>query len=314
MKHTLLLLSLLGVLGFVACDDDDDNTVDTSGGDQMGMVEETPTVPEMAEVKLNVTGLKELGSEFVYEGWLITEAGPVSSGRFTDPALESQEVTKTLLDSATAYVLTIEPKDETGDALATPADSKLFIANFEGNNTATVTTGTIGDFSDISGKFFLRTPTDDSVNDMNDEAGVWFGTPGMPPVASLELPDLTDVKGWTYEGWAVVNGIPYSTGTFGNPKAKDDNASDSKFKGDDGDGPDFPGEDFVQNLEMTSFPASGADLRGATMVISIEPVPDDSEAPFLLKPLTGVAGMDTAPTDYDMTGNLASFPSGTISK
>ena len=49
------------------------------------------------------------------------------------------------------------------------------------------------------------------------------------------------------------------------------------------DGPNYPGEDFLVNApDGLEFPT---DLRGAAVVISIEPSPDDSAAPFFLKPL-----------------------------
>jgi hypothetical protein len=58
-----------------------------------------------------------------------------------------------------------------------------------------------------------------------------------------------------------------------------------------------------------SFPT---DLAGATAVISIEPEPDDSAAPFTLKLLLGaISAMATDHVTYAMGANLASFPSGT---
>lgn len=315
MRFTkLTIASILGLSLLASCSDDDSsNTEDKKDSDdKMDM---------MSNLELDITGLKALGADFVYEGWLIVEGqmAPVSTGRFTDPMLKSQSVSSELLKSAMAYVLTLEPANETGDALTAPADSKLFRADFD-ENTATISYKTIGsDYSDLttaefSGNAFLRTPTDDADGvAKNDEAGIWFGTPGMPPVADLELPDLTEVSGWTYEGWIVIDGKPYSTGTFNNPKAADDNAATSQFKGSVNNGPGIPGEDFIQNLMGTGF-EGGADLRGGTAVISIEPVPDDSPAPFVLKPLLGAIGQDTAPAKYPLNENFDSFPTGTITR
>ena len=65
--------------------------------------------------------------------------------------------------------------------------------------------------------------------------------------------------------------------------------------GPDGDGPPFPGQDFV-NPPM--------DLIGGAAVISVEPEPDDSPAPFVLKPLlTPVISPDLAPTLQAMNNN-----------
>ncbi len=326
MKFRTLIYGVAVLSAFaISCDSDDDSTPKDEPEE---VVVDVPTGEiTQANVNLNIAGLEPLGDDFVYEGWLIVGGSPISTGRFTDPELKSQEVNKLLLEMASAYVLSIEPANETGDDLVKPAPTKLFRAEFtEGSNTAAISYKTINEkFADlevtkteISGKFFLRTPTDDTTNAMNDEAGVWFGTPGtMPPAASLELPVLGEDSGWKYEGWAVVEVdgkmVPYSTGTFSDPKAADDNAESSEFKGNDNPGPPIPGEDFINNLEDTGF-SGGADLRGATIVISLEPFPDNDPKPFTLKPLAGMAAQETAPTAYDFGENLISFPTGTITR
>ena len=70
----------------------------------------------------------------------------------------------------------------------------------------------------------------------------------------------------------------------------DDNASTSPYKGDAGDGPPFPGEDYLQNAPSgLSFPT---DLKGMTIVISVEPNPDNDPGPFTLKPLAHMVPAD----------------------
>ena len=314
MKKVIFGATMLGILA-VSCGDDDSPIVDPGTG--------TPDV-KLVDVNLSITGLDALGADFVYEGWLIVDGKPVSTGRFTDPATKKQEVSEIILKGATAYVLSIEPANETGQDLIDPAATKLFKADFDGD-TAGIAYGTINaGFADlvatkeaISGEFFLRTPTDEKAgtdNNGNDEAGVWFGTPGtMPPASSLELPVLAADSGWKYEGWAVVNGKPYSTGTFSDPKTADDNAAALTFRGIENQGPPLPGEDFINNLDATGF-KGGADLRGATVVISLEPFPDNDPKPFTLKPLVGNAGDETAPATYAFGENLKSFPTGTITR
>lgn len=109
-------------------------------------------------------------------------------------------------------------------------------------------------------------------------------------VAGLDLPALSD--GWVYEGWAVINGTPISTGTFTDPAMADANAASSPYKGDLGNGPSYPGEDYLQNApDGFDFPT---DLRGKTIVISVEPSPDNSTAPFTLKPLLQTVASDAA--------------------
>jgi hypothetical protein len=77
-------------------------------------------------------------------------------------------------------------------------------------------------------------------------------------------------------------------------------------------GPPIPGEDFFTNAPAGEF--FPLDIRGRTIVISIEPVPDDSLAPFAMKPLLGMAGQITAPTTYSFGQNLNSLPIGSVSR
>ena len=107
-----------------------------------------------------------------------------------------------------------------------------------------------------------------------------------------------------YEGWAVIDGVPVSTGTFSTVDAADNSATFSGSKA----GPPFPGEDFLINAPgMLTFPT---DLKGGKAVISVEPVPDNSPMPFALKPLVGdISDMAADHTAYDMNQNL-SFPTG----
>ncbi len=271
-----------------------------------------------SNLTLNLSGLEDLGEGYLYEGWVIVNGVPVSTGTFSVNA--SGELSNTtfslnteVLNAATAFVLSIEPNP---DPNPLPADTKLLSGDFGDGNTATLGLGPIGegDFSEASGSFFLRTPTDEApetANNMNDQYGVWFGTPGMPPAASLSLPALN--AGWKYEGWVVSEGVPVSTGTFVAGDRADDNvgAADG-FSETASNGPQLPGEDFFRNVPSgVTFPL---DVREKTVVISVEPDPDNSAAPFSLKPLVGTAGTDTAPVSYDFSVNQASFPTGSVSR
>ena len=78
-------------------------------------------------------------------------------------------------------------------------------------------------------------------------------------------------------------------------------------------GPPFPGEDFLVNAPSgLTFPA---DLSDATMVISIEPSPDNSPNPFTLKPLLGKAPMNAQDHFTYPMDNIISInnPTGRIS-
>ena len=286
----------------VACSDDDD-----SGSSD-------PTT----NFDVNLNGLEDLGDGFVYEGWVIVDGAPVSTGTFTvdgngELSQSSFTVDQAQLDAATKFVLTIEPSPDNDPA---PSDQKLVAGDFSGN-TASISTAVapgVGDFSNAAGVYFLRTPTNEppgTPNNLDDENGVWFGNPGMPPTAGFTLPTLP--TGWAYEGWLVTENGPISTGTFtefgtmdsGNPLSGTENNA----------GPPIPGEDFF------IAPAGSADtypidVRGKTVVISVEPVPDNSPAPFLLKPLLSAVAMDAevAPTVHNFQQNLASLPTGSVSR
>ena len=56
------------------------------------------------------------------------------------------------------------------------------------------------------------------------------------------------------------------------------------------------------------------DLSGGMVVISVEPVPDNSSAPFAIKPLVGMIDVNAADhTIYSMDQNLV-FPTGTATR
>ena len=192
------------------------------------------------------------------------------------------------------------------DSDPTPAATKILVGDFNGSS-APVNTAIVGDFSNASGAFFLRTPTDEmGMDNGNNENGVWFGTPGMPPAPNFVLPTLP--TGWAYEGWVVGDSGPLSTGTFTAFNTADDAVPFSGAAA----GPPVPGEDFFENAPAgETFPL---DVRGRMVVISVEPVPDDSATPFAIKPLVGTAGNDTAPATHAFGSNLSSLPTGTVSR
>lgn len=244
--------------------------------------------PSTGNLIVDLAGLEELGSDFVYEGWLIVNGSPVSTGTFSSVSFpQSFTVGINDLNTASKFVLTIEPAGETGTAAATPAATKLLAGDFSGNsatvnsdNVVVASNSVITTLGESWGKYILATATDS--DDSNEASGVWFldNSSGSPAVG-LGLPTLTD--GWKYEGWVVLNGTPVSTGTFTDPASADDNAATSPYKGRTGNGPGYPGEDYlIGSAAGVNFPT---DLKGATVVVSVEPYPDNSAAPFALKPL-----------------------------
>ena len=262
--------------------------------------------------KINFNGLEDLGSNAVYENWLIVDGNPVSAGTFMvdskgKPSKSVFKVPETALKNAGMYVLTVEPYPDNNPA---PSDVHLVGGSFNGNKSTEVSVAhpaALGnDFKMSSGKFIIGTPTDGP--NSYEESGIWFlSLASGSPMPGLMLPKLP--AGWKYEGWVVLNGKPVSTGTF---KYTDMNDESAMFSGPM-PAPPFPGEDFLMNAPMgLSFPTT---LRGSTVVVSIEPYPDNSPAPFVLKPLYTPVAMDAATfNDISLMQNLGSFPTGSVHK
>ena len=249
-------------LTLVACHSDDHNDSDIGH--------------DMALMTLHSTNLEALGADFDYEGWIIVDGEAVSTGKFdivegeTVPA--SFNLDRTQANAAATFVLTIEPLM---DDPAAPADTHI-LAGAIADGTANITTdhaAALGsDFTEAAGSFILATPSN---NNATPSQGIWYlDNSGDPVVAGLTLPTLP--AGWLYEGWVVGENGPISTGTFTDVAAADSDGA-GPTAGPNGT-PSFPGQDFI---------TPALDLVGLTSVISVEPYPDNSSAPFSMKPLAG---------------------------
>ncbi len=292
MKNLLIIPTLLLVFIFTACNDDEDSD-------------------PMKNLNLNISGLEDLGSDAMYEGWLIVSGSPKSTGTFSVDAngklsKTSFSVNATDIDNASTFVLTIEPVPDNNVG---PSDVHILAGDFSGSS-ASLSVGhgaALGDnFSSSAGKYILATPTNGPNTDEN--SGIWFLdlSTGSPEVG-LTLPTLPN--GWKYEGWTVIEGMPVTSGKFTAVDVVDEDDPYSDVM----PGPPFPGEDYLNNAPSPlNFPV---DISTGAAVISIEPDPDNSDAPFTLKPLVGaIPNMAMDHVTYDMDQNLGSFPSGTASK
>ncbi len=299
MKKSALFLLSLSLIAASCTKDDEDNTTTSTGNTTKSMT-------------LNLSNLAPVEADERYEGWVIVDGAPVSTGLFTvsDQGVLSEttfDIPTATLDAATAFVLSIEPFPDTDPA---PSDIKVLGGAF---NSATAMVdvshmAALGStYNTASATYILATPT---TNDMMDElSGVWFlDNSSGSPMQGLNLPSLP--ANWVYEGWAVMNGMPISTGRFTALDMQDDAAN---FSGMDGTGPSYPGEDFIQNAPAgLSFPT---DLTNATIVISIEPQPDNSPKPFAFKPFVSMPAGASAHTAISMTNQVDSnFPSGTVTR
>jgi len=294
--RTHLFVALLASITMVACDSGSSSS--DSGLD------------------LSLSGVEPLTNGFHYEGWLIIDGLPVTTGKFNVAengslvSLNGSAISGGMfdvdsdVDDASAFVLTIEPA---GDTDAIPAATKYMGGDIvSGQTSLSIAHGSsLGDdFSSAAGNFILATPTNGA--DTDELSGIWWLDPSSgSPMAGLDLPALP--AGWRYEGWSVIGGSPVTTGTFTSASGADG------FDGFSGTqaGPPFPGEDFLTNAPVgLSFPT---DLSGTVAVISVEPFPDNDPAPFTLKPLVGNVPASATPFSvYGMDANQASIPTGTV--
>ena len=291
MKKALILLSLFGAIMFV---------INGCGKD------ENPTQPQTGTLSLSLTGLGNLGSGFAYEGWVLVNGSPVSTGTFTvddngNMSRSSFEVMSSDLDAATKFVLTIEPSPDDDPA---PSSVHYLAGDFSGNMAVlSVADGAAlgDDFTQAMGSYILQTPSTSDIDDDYSQ-GIWWLDPSGGPGPSLDLPELPD--GWVYEGWVVGMDGPVTTGRFTMATGADSDMGGSAA-GPDGT-PPFPGQDFIDPM---------MDLVGEAAVITIEPDPDNSPNPFTLKPLVDMDIEDVGlGGSQDMANNAGTFPVGTANR
>ncbi|MBD3297919.1 MAG: hypothetical protein GF341_04625, partial [candidate division Zixibacteria bacterium] len=244
-RFVMLAVLLVGAVALlVGCSDDDE---------------------ENALLALSFLGVEDLGDDYVYEGWILVDGTPISTGTFTVDEMgvpdESQfMVNSAHLAAATKFILTIEPSP---DPSPDPSLTKYLAGDFSGNSAdLTVADGdALGtDFNSATGDYILNTPST-AGDDSDYTNGIWWLDPNAGPGPSLTLPNLPN--GWVYEGWIVGNSGPISTGRFTSVSGDDSDLA-GPTSGDDPP-PPFPGQDFID---------PGIDLTlGYAAVISVEPEP-----------------------------------------
>jgi len=153
-------------------------------------------------VTLELSGLDAL-TQGHYEGWAIVGDEKVSTGKFNIGDSLSFTIDRDL-KAASAIVVTIEPDGDTDDV---PSGIVVLVGDLVDNNADL---SFPVDLSGISGRYILATPTNG--DETNELSGIWFLQLPPPPTAGLVLPELP--TGWKYEGWAVNQGTPLTTGRF----------------------------------------------------------------------------------------------------
>lgn len=123
--------------------------------------------PEGRTLALSFTGLEALSNGFHYEGWAITAAGPVSTGKFNvgsggglvtvnGAAIAGGAFATGIdLDAATHIVITIEPS---GDVDAVPATTKILAGPLSSRSASLAISASQAlatSFSTATGKFIL---------------------------------------------------------------------------------------------------------------------------------------------------------------
>lgn len=161
-------------------------------------------------------------------------------------------------------------------------------------------------------RFMLGTPTDNN-SLINERSGIWFGdlVQGIP---QLNLPQLPN--GWIYEGWAIIDDQPLTTGKFARTTVTD---LFSGFSDTQAPLPSFPGEDFLLDPPIFVFPdlVFPVDLSGQQVAITIEPnvsgADPTGQGPFPMKILQAeVPRLGQAGVLYDLDYALDNLPKATV--
>ena len=294
------VIALLGVGAFALNGDSDSEDTSTSTSNNTS-VEATTGLDE-----LTIDNLAPLEAG-LYEGWVVQGDDKLSFGTFNTDE-DGNVIGELSLDGITAQdgdtvAISIEPVPD-DDPEPSPV---IVLAGIIEDGSAELAFPL--DVASFSGGYITGTPTNDPTGLEN--SGVWFVDPTDGPSASLNIPDAPE--GWVYEGWVVYEGTPYTTGRFASANAGDDF---NDFSGTTGTTPNFPGEDFVNNLPDGS---DYWDLANgtSTVVVSIEPdidgVDPTGDGPAQLKPLSHLISEDIVDhtlTDLELD---SSVPSGSFS-
>ena len=178
-KTIYFLILIMGLTTAIGCSDDDSPAAQNS-------------------LTLSINKLEDVGANFIYENWLIVDGSPVAAGTFSVDSNGVLSETKFLipaktLDSATEYVLTIEPNP---DPDPTPSKVHVLGGDFVSDNAEvsidhSKALGT--NFSTAAGNYILATPTDEDTT--NENSGLWWldpnpSTTNLFPSPGLTLPTL----------------------------------------------------------------------------------------------------------------------------
>ena len=283
-----------------------------------------------------LTGLGPLGLGH-YEAWArFTSGATTSVGKFrVDGSGVLHDLSGSVIEGFTVpgdlfltqrMFVTIESE---GDANSTPSGSKLLEGLFSDSllvstlsSDSVLANGDTFTNPTFSAAYFLNTFTTQDTADFGQ--GIWFYHPSTgpldPDLSSLRLPILK--AGWVFEGWVIrrSTGDAYSTGRFLSGQDTDSDRAGltagpfgPDLDGDGlGDGPRFPGQDFVQAAGGVPGPLD-LDSGDFSVRITIEPNPDNDPGPFILTLFEDdlVDSLGAFVTQPAPTGTT--FPAGSLS-
>lgn len=333
-----------------------EDMVDVSAG-EIGMVA-ADDLPSLAVASsgtgwfLTGAGLPDLvgGGTAEYALWSRTGMAETELARFVvDPALDAITSPDGTTVFGTTQLFVIDPVNSgLGAGFPAPLAAEELFITVEGTRATTAGGGTpsvsallagevvsgqgvltpngsanrgVGDFLlRPAGRFFLRTPTDDSLGGIaNDRSGIYFRRffftltgSGLQAPSGLELPRLRG--GWRYEGWVSEQGTGrrFSTGRFADPNTADEDAA--TFPGAEAGElpPGFavPGQDFLLTTSGVNVPGPLTLGAGWTVFVTLEPNPDTSAEPSPFEILRGPLPTATGVAGPALTNQFANLPSG----
>ena len=264
-----------------------------------GMVGQTSTTVDTSFVSIGKFNIDESGRLIGLDGKLFTAR--LTKPRNPQYAIDAVISIQTWSGQDTLPGSVILGGEFRGDARSGTADlSTSYREAFE------------TDFKNAEGYFLLDAPT--STDPYYDINGIWFMRSVSPDSAGLiNLPRLP--QGWVYEGWLTYEAFNYITGPYNElfpmgkflyPDSADDDLAGPR-KGANGNGYDFPGQDYVQ---VTPF-----GFKPLSVMITIEPAIAGFEFPTLSLKLfeaTGINQLSRRRVPHSMQQNAANFPTATI--
>ncbi len=262
---------------------------------------------DLRGVALGFEGLRPLDGGALYSAFLSLDNGDIvrlggfnvnDAGRPIDPqgdVIDRFSASENLFSSV-SLVVAVEPLGVVGE---TPGPAVIMQGPFI-DGIASLSVPAPLFIADSVGSYRVFTPTDGPGT--NEGSGAWAISVGGE--GTLTLPPLNNL--YLYEHFMVIDGMPITMGRF----VTADVADFANPWSGPLEAPAFPGEDFLENDPAGfTFPAN---LSGAQLLVTLEPILNDTELPFQLVILQGTLPVGvTGGEVIELTNVSANFPTGT---